>query len=85
MAVKRVLTATEVTAINKSKKQQLINDANAHIILLQQAVKYNKATEPEKQLLENLELFTIDVARIDTTDINVISPDLPKSSADALL
>jgi hypothetical protein len=53
VAVKRVLTATEVTAINKSKKQQLINDANAHIILLQRAVKYNKATEPEKQLLEN--------------------------------
>ena len=59
-------------------RDKLINDANAKITLLQRAIKYNVATNEEKQLLEQLELFTINVSRIDTSNINVVFPEMPE-------
>ena len=65
----------EVPCVHRDK---LINDANAKITLLQRAIKYNVATDTEKQLLEQLELFTINVSRIDTSNINVVFPEMPE-------
>lgn len=63
---------------NIALRDKLINDANAKITLLQRAIKYNVATDNEKNLLEQLELFTINVSRIDTSDINVVFPEMPE-------
>lgn len=73
-----LLSDEDKIAINESKKQQLIEEANSQIILLQRAIKYNKETEQEKQLLEKLEIFTVDVSRIDTSNINTVFPDMPE-------
>lgn len=77
VAVERVLTLEEIKSINKSKQQQLLNLANEKITMLQRIVKYNRATDDEKQLLEKLELFTIDVTHIDLTDSNASFPEMP--------
>lgn len=63
---------------NIALRDKLINDANAKITLLQRAIKYNVATDNEKKLLEQLELFTINVSRIDTSDISVVFPEIPE-------
>ena len=63
---------------NIALRDKLINDANAKITLLQRAIKYNVATDNEKNLLEQLELFTVNVSRIDTSDINVVFPEVPE-------
>ncbi|WP_267370608.1 tail fiber assembly protein [Gilliamella sp. B2838] len=36
------------------------------------------ATDDEKQLLEQLELFTINVARIDVSDVDAVFPKMPE-------
>lgn len=77
VAVERVLTPEEIKSINKSKQQQLLNLANEKITMLQRIVKYNRVTDDEKQLLEKLELFTIDVTHIDLTDSNASFPEMP--------
>lgn len=77
VAVELVLTLEEIKSINESKQQQLLNLANEKITMLQRIVKYNRATDDEKQLLEKLELFTIDVAHIDLTDSNASFPEMP--------
>ena len=63
---------------NIALRDKLINDANAKITLLQRAIKYNVATTEEKQLLEQLELFTINVSRIDTANVNAVFPEMPE-------
>ena len=63
---------------NAALKDKLINDANAKITLLQRAIKYNVATDNEKKLLEQLELFTINVARIDVSDVDAVFPKIPE-------
>lgn len=63
---------------NIALRDKLINDANAKITLLQRAIKYNVATDTEKQLLEQLELFTINVSRIDTANVNAVFPEMPE-------
>lgn len=63
---------------NIALRNKLINDANTKITLLQRAIKYNVATDNEKKLLEQLELFTINVSRINTSDINVVFPEMPE-------
>lgn len=78
VAIERILTDDEIKTMNESQKQRLINDANEKITLLQRAVKYNIATDDEKQRLERLELFTINVSRVDTTNINAVFPDMPE-------
>ena len=65
--------------INTSKQQKLINIANEQIIILERAIKYNRATEDDKQLLEKLELFTVDVSQVDLDDVNLMFPELPKN------
>ena len=78
IAVEKTLTTDEIKTLNKSQKQRLISAANEKITLLQRAIKYNVATDDEKQLLEQLELFTINVSRINTSDINVVFPEMPE-------
>ncbi|MCX8678619.1 tail fiber assembly protein [Gilliamella sp. B2865] len=78
IAVERTLTAEEIKTLNESQQQRLISAANEKITLLQRAIKYNVATDNEKQLLEQLELFTINVSRIDTSNINVVFPEMPE-------
>ena len=63
---------------NVALRDKLINDANAKITLLQRAIKYNVATDNEKKLLEQLELFTINVARIDVSDVDAVFPKMPE-------
>ena len=74
---KPVLTVDEIIANNESKRQQLLYTANERIEILQRAVKYNLATDDEKTLLEQLELFTIDVVRVDVSDIDAEFPEMP--------
>lgn len=80
IAVEHVLTVDEIIMINTSKQQKLINIANEQIIILERAIKYNRATEADKELLEKLELFTIDVAQVDLSDPNLTFPELPKKA-----
>lgn len=79
IAVEHVLTVDEIIMINTSKQQKLINIANEQIIILERAIKYNRATEDDKQLLEKLELFTVDVSQVDLDDVNLMFPELPKN------
>ena len=79
VAVEHVLTIDEIIMINASKQQQLINIANEQIIILERAIKYNRATEGDKQLLGKLELFTVDVSQLDLSDPNLTFPELPKN------
>lgn len=78
VAIERTLTDDEIKTMNESQKQRLINDANENITLLQRAIKHDVATDNEKRLLERLELFTIDVSRIDTANVNAVFPEMPK-------
>lgn len=78
IAVEKTLTADEIKTLNESQQQRLIFAANEKITLLQRAIKYNVATDNEKQLLEQLELFTIDVARIDVSDVDAVFPEMPE-------
>ena len=75
-----VLAADEIIMINTSKQQQLINIANEQIIILERAIKYNRATDADKLLLEKLELFTIDVSQVDLSDPDLTFPELPKKA-----
>ena len=78
IAVEKTLTTDEIKTLNESQQQRLISAANEKITLLQRAIKYNVATDDEKQLLEQLELFTINVSRIDISNINVVFPEMPE-------
>lgn len=64
---------------NTALREQLINIANEQIIILERAIKYNRATESDKNLLEALELFTVDVSQLDLSDPGLTFPDIPKS------
>jgi len=77
-AVESVLTADEIMMINTSKQQQLLNIANEQITILSRALKYNRATDADKILLEMLELFTVDVSQLDLSDPGLTFPDIPK-------
>ncbi|OCG24655.1 hypothetical protein A9G11_03100 [Gilliamella sp. wkB108] len=78
VAVERVLTLEEIKSINESKQQQLLNRANEKITMLQRIVKYNRATNDERKLLEQLELYTVELHQVDTSDINAVFPDMPE-------
>lgn len=80
VAIERVFTNDEIILQNESLQQQLINIANEQIIILERAIKYNRATDADKLLLEQLELFTIDVSQADLSDPDLIFPELPKKA-----
>ena len=80
VAVEHVITIDEIIMINTSKQQQLLNIANEQIIILERAIKYNRATDADKLLLEKLELFTIDVSQVDLSDPDLTFPELPKKA-----
>lgn len=63
---------------NTDLRDKLLTDASTKITLLQRAIKHNVATDNEKRLLERLELFTIDVSRIDTANVNAVFPEMPE-------
>lgn len=75
--VLELMTDADKIEINRVKQQQLINAANKQIVILERAVKYNRATDADKLLLEQLELFTIDVAQADLANPNLKFPDMP--------
>lgn len=79
-AVEHVITVDEIIMMNTSKQQQLLNIANEQIIILERAIKYNRATDADKLLLEKLELFTIDVSQADLSDPDLTFPELPKKA-----
>ena len=64
---------------NIALREQLINIANEQITILERAIKYNRATDADKLLLEQLEIFTIDVSQADLSDPDLIFPELPKN------
>ena len=80
VAIERVFTNDEIILQNESLQQQLINIANEQIIILERAIKYNRAEDADKLLLEQLELFTIDVSQADLSDPDLIFPELPKKA-----
>ena len=80
VAIERVFTNDEIILQNESLQQQLINIANEQIIILERAIKYNRATDADKLLLEQLKLFTIDVSQADLSDPDLIFPELPKKA-----
>ena len=80
VAIERVFTNDEIILQNESLQQQLINIANEQIIILERAIKYNRATDADKLLLEQLELFTIDVSQADLSDPDLTFPELPKKA-----
>ena len=80
VAIERVFTNDEIILQNESLQQQLINIADEQIIILERAIKYNRATDADKLLLEQLELFTIDVSQADLSDPDLIFPELPKKA-----
>ena len=80
VAVEHVITIDEIIMINTSKQQQLLNIANEQIIILERAIKYNRARDADKLLLEKLELFTIDVSQADLSDPDLTFPELPKKA-----
>ncbi|NTZ37822.1 tail fiber assembly protein [Enterobacter sp. JMULE2] len=53
-------------------KARLMRDAEAIIAPLQRAVKYAIATESEKQMLEQWEVYTVLLSRVDTS----LAPDV---------
>ncbi|MCX8578887.1 MULTISPECIES: tail fiber assembly protein [unclassified Gilliamella] len=63
---------------NIALRDKLITDASTKKTLLQCAIKHNVATDNEKRLLERLELFSIDVPRIDTAHVNAVFPEIPE-------
>ena len=75
-----LLTDSEKIEINTAKQQHLLNVANEQIIILERAIKYNRATEEDKHLLEKLELFTVDMSQLDLSDPNLTFPELPKKA-----
>lgn len=80
VAIERVFTNDEIILQNESLQQQLINIANEQIIILERAIKYNRAKDADKLLLEKLELFTIDVSQADLSDPDLTFPELPKKA-----
>jgi len=80
VAIERVFTNDEIILQNESLQQQLINIANEQIIILERAIKYNRARDADKLLLEKLELFTIDVSQVDLSDPDLTFPELPKKA-----
>lgn len=80
VAIERVFTNDEIILQNESLQQQLINIANEQIIILERAIKYNRASDADKLLLEQLELFTIDVSQADLSDPDLTFPELPKKA-----
>lgn len=59
------LTADEILSAVKGKRDQLLSVATNIISPLQDAVDLGSATEAEKELLNELKLYRIDLLRID--------------------
>ncbi|PXZ05769.1 tail fiber assembly protein [Gilliamella apicola] len=78
--VVELMTDDDKIEINTVKQQQLLNIANEQIIILERAIKYNRAEDADKLLLEQLELFTIDVSQADLSAPDLIFPELPKKA-----
>lgn len=62
---------------NKAIRDSLLNEANAEIEIINRAVKLHRASEEDKQRLNKLEIYTIDLYELDLNNIVVVFPDKP--------
>lgn len=60
-----------------AKRAELMEEAEARITRLMRAKKYGIATEQEEELLEQLEIYTVLLARVDTTKEDCEFPPAP--------
>lgn len=61
------LSQEELVAEANATKSRLMSDAEAAIAPLKRAVKYNMATDQEKALLEQWEVYSVLLSRVDTS------------------
>jgi hypothetical protein len=69
---KIVAAPVDHVAEAERKKATLMAEAEAAIAPLKRAVKYNMATDAEKQLLEKWEVYSVQLNRVDTS----LAPDI---------
>ncbi|QYN44512.1 tail fiber assembly protein [Gilliamella sp. ESL0441] len=62
---------------NVTIRDSLLNEANAEIEIINRAVKLHRASEEDKQRLNKLEIYTIDLYELDLNNIDVVFPDKP--------
>lgn len=72
-----VIDNSNIIESNKEKQQQLLNEANAEIDILNRAVRLSRASNADKQRLELLENYTIDLYELDLTIPDLVFPKLP--------
>ncbi len=76
---KLILQKNEIRANeNKEERRRLRVIAEDHIQILERKVKAKRATESEKQLLDALYNFTIDLDELDLSQETVFWPVMPK-------
>ncbi|WP_085165424.1 tail fiber assembly protein [Gilliamella bombi] len=77
IAVKRVLTTKEVIAINESKKQKLINEANGKIAVLQDTIDLDMQEANEEEQLKQWKKYRILLMRVDINQSDINWPEKP--------
>ncbi|EFJ7595009.1 tail fiber assembly protein [Escherichia coli] len=76
----------DVVAEAEKEKTQRLSEAEAVIAPLQRAVKYGIATDEEKKLLEDWEVYTVLLNRVDASLApNVEWPEKPGGNTEAML
>ncbi|PHM65615.1 tail fiber assembly protein [Xenorhabdus sp. KJ12.1] len=72
-------TQEELQQQAERKKQSLLNDADKKIMRLERIVKKNMATNDEINQLDNLELYSIELSRLDCSKVSdIIWPKNPE-------
>lgn len=72
MIIPRKYSAEELIAKAEDKKARLISVANAYISLLERAVRYNMATDDERKELEEWEVYSVLLSRVNTSEISSV-------------
>lgn len=68
---------TYITNKNEELKNSLLNEVNQNIQMIKRLVKYNFATDDEKERLESLEIYSIQLSRLDTSIEDMEIPTKP--------
>ncbi|MBD2786629.1 tail fiber assembly protein [Xenorhabdus sp. DI] len=72
-------TKEELQQQAERKKQSLLNDADIQIMRLERIIKRNMATKDEINKLDNWELYSIALTRLDCSKLPIINwPKIPK-------
>lgn len=66
-----------ITNQNTAMRDSLLDKANKEIDILNRAVKLRRASDTDKQRLELLENYTIDLYELDLTISDLVFPKLP--------